>query len=221
MRAARALVLRQVMQAGMSTTPQPSRQRLLLIAIVGCLAISGTCQNFHSTNRRVDHDPASQANLAAAKGETQPLLDALEKYRAATGLYPPTLDELVPAYLPSLRGIRVYRYSARAYDWVYKSDACADRRKTLEGWVVEEAKQYQKEVADFKRDCLTGFRCYRLQSHSFLVDAENPYTERWAYYDSSSRQWRLGWCSHSMSRGPTTGTNGVCPSTQRRYPDPW
>ena len=209
------------MRDGMPTTLRPPRQRLLLIAIVGCLAIFGMYMNFHSINRRVDSDPASQANLAAAKREAQPLLDALERYRGDTGLYPPTLDKLVPAYLPSLQGIRIYRYSARRYDWVYKSDACADRRKTLDGWVLREAKQYQKEVADFKQDCLTGFRYYQLQSHNFLADAQNPYTERWAYYDSSSRQWSVGWCSHSTSRGPTMGTNGVCPSTQRRLPDPW
>jgi len=209
------------MQLGMRATLQPPDQRLLLIAIVGCLSIFGTCVKFHSTNHRVDSDPAAQANLAAAKEEAQPLLDALEKYRGDTGLYPPTLDKLVPAHLPSLRGIRIYRYSARRYDWVYKSDACADHRKTLEGWVLKEAKQYQKEVADFKQDCLTGFRYYQLQSHNFLADSQNPYTERWAYYDSSSRQWSIGWCSHSMSRGPMIGTNGVCPSAQRRFPDPW
>jgi hypothetical protein len=177
--------------------------------------------NFHSTNRRVDSDPASEAGLAAAQEEAEPLLDALEKYHGDSGLYPPTLDTLVPAYLPSLRGIRMYRYSARSYDWVYKSDACADRRKSLDGWVLKEPKQYQKEVAAFKQDCLTGYRYYQIQSHSFPADAQNPYTERWAYYDSSSRQWKVGWCSHSMSRGPTIGTNGVCPSTQRRFPDPW
>ena len=108
----RALVLRQVMQDGMRTTPG---QRLRLIAIVGCPAIFGTCVSFHSANRRVDSDPAAQANLAAAKQEAQPLLDALEKYRGDTGLYPPTLDKLVPAYLSSLRGIRIYRYSARRF----------------------------------------------------------------------------------------------------------
>jgi hypothetical protein len=200
---------------------QPPRQRLLLIAIVGCLAILGTCLNFHSTQRRVDNDPAAQAALAGAQEEAQPLLDALEKYHGDAGLYPPTLDTLVPAYLPSLRGIHIYRYSARRKDWVYKSDACADRRKTLEGWVLKEAKQYQKEVADFKQDCLAGFRYFELQSHNFVTGAQNPYTERWAHYDSSSRQWSVGWCSHSVSRGPTIGTNGVCPSTQRRFPDPW
>ena len=153
------------MHEGMPTTPG---QRLLLIAIGGCLAILGTCVSFHSTNRRVDSDPAAQGNLAAAKEEAQPLLDALEKYRADTGLYPPTLDKLVPAYLPSLRGIRIYRYSARSSDWVYKSEACADRRKTLEGWVLKEAKPYQKEVADFKQDCLTRFRFYNFNRTAFL-----------------------------------------------------
>jgi hypothetical protein len=209
------------MHDGMPTTLQPPGQRLLLIALVGCLAIFGTCMNFHSTNRRIDNDLASQASLAAAKQEAQPLLDALEKCRGDSGLYPPTSDKLVPAYLPSLRGIRMYRYSARSDDWVYKSDACADRRKSLYGWVLKEAKHFQKEVAGFKQDCLTGYRHYQLQSHNFPAGAQNPYTERWAYDDSLSRQWNVGWCSHSMSRGPTMGTNGVCPSTQRRFPDPW
>jgi hypothetical protein len=166
-------VLRQVMHDGTPTTVQPPGQRLLLIALVGCLAIFGTCMYFHSTNRRVDNDPASQASLAAAKEEAQTLLDALEKYRGDGGLYPPTLDKLVPAYLPSLRGIRMYRYSARSYDWVYKSDACADRRKSLDGWVLKEAQQYQKEVAGFKQDCLTGYHHYQLQSHNFRRCAES------------------------------------------------
>lgn len=141
------------------------------------------------------------------------MLQALEKYRADNGLYPTTLDQMTPTYLPSVWGLHRYRYSARHPDWVFRSDACVAREKSLRGWTLKEAKEYQKEVAQFKLDCISGYHYYQLQSPDFPQDTQSRNIERWAYYDSQSKQWSLGWCARYLSRrggAQESATNGIC-----------
>jgi hypothetical protein len=194
------------------------------------LLVFGTWAHVHLTTVRVKDDPTSETDLAAAKAEAQDLLAALEKYRGDTGLYPVSLDQLNGRYLSSVgqdspghtSPARSFRYSARTYDWVYKSDACKEREKTLNGWILKNVNDYKKEVADFKHDCLSGYRSYQLQSRDFPRDAAAQNIERWAYYDSSNRQWSLGWCSQDSarhSRRSAMAENGLCRSQQRN--DPW
>jgi hypothetical protein len=121
---------------------------------------------------------------------------------------PTTLDELTAAQLPSLRG-RGYLYSASG-DWVYKSDACEAREKHLHGWIMKEVKEYQKEIDDFKHECVTGYRDYELQSPDFPRNAQTQYIERWAYFDSQTRQWSLGWCAKTGKKTGEISTNGMC-----------
>jgi hypothetical protein len=190
------------------------------IALIIFILIFGLWAKFHFTTARVKNDPTSEANLDAAKIDAQTLLAALEKYRGDTGLYPATLDQLNATYLSS--PVNGFRYSARLNDWVYKSDECVAREKSLHGWIMKPTADYKKEVADFRRDCLTGYRYYQLQSRDFPHDPQTLNIDRWAYYDSSNRQWSLGWCSHDGSRhgrGEGTADNGVCRSQQRN--DPW
>ena len=192
-------------------TPLPP-QRLRLLAFVILVAPLVLWARFYFTTLRVTNDPGSQPDLAAISDQAQPLVDALEKYRADNGLYPTTLDQLSPAYLPAQRILRGYRYSARHSDWVFYSDACLAREKTLHGWILQEAKAYQNEVAQFKRDCLSGFRDYQLQSPDFAPGAQSRYLERWAYYDSQPQHWTVGWCELVSSRGSSQelATNGIC-----------
>jgi hypothetical protein len=196
-------------------------QRLRLIAFVGFILIFGTWARFYLTDLRVKSNPTSEPDLAQATEAAQPLLEALKKYRADNGLYPTALNQLTPAYLPSLSGLRGFRYSARRGDWVLKSDACAAREQSLRGWVLKEAKEYQKEVAEFKLECINGYHHYQLQSGDFPQDPQSNRLERWAYYDSQSNQWNLGWCSHKGGRKQEIGMNGVCRWRDGGKSEPW
>jgi hypothetical protein len=202
-------------------------QRLQVIAFVILAGSIAMWWRYHSANIRVADDPTSQAALEANTQQAQPLVEALEKFRVENGLYPTTLNQLAPAYLPSVQPFIAYRYSARHSEWVFVSDACISRGKTLQGWVLREAKAYRTEVAQFKHECLTGYRDYQLQSPDFPPDVQSRYIERWAYYDSQPQHWVLGWCEHvpaSKGRGSELATNGIC---RRRHhgndplQDPW
>jgi hypothetical protein len=191
----------------------PSHYRLRLLAFILVAVPAILWARFHLADLRATNDPTSQSDLVAATDRARPLVDALEKYRADNGLYPVTLDRLSPAYLPSLETPRSFRYSARHSDWVFQSDACIAREKSLQGWVLQEVKAHQKDVAQFKQECLTGYRDYQLQSADFPSDPQSRYLERWAYYDSQPQHWAMGWCEHvPASQGKTSelATNGVC-----------
>ena len=188
-------------------------QRLRMIAFVILACSIAMWSRYHSATVRVTEDLTSQADLEANSKQTQTLIDALEKFRADNGLYPTTLNQLAPAYLPSVQPFATFRYSSRHSDWVFLSDACITREKTLEGWVLQQAKAYQQNVAQFKHECLTGYRDYQLQSPDFAPDVQSRYIERWAYYDSQPQHWVLGWCEHvpaSKGRGSELATNGIC-----------
>lgn len=194
------------------------RKVLGTIALIVFLLIFGTWLRFHLASASVNNDPSTQTDFVTAKTNAEPLLQTLEKYRGDTGLYPATLDQLTGAYSPS--GAHSFRYSARANDWVYKTDACKEREKSLRGWIMKGAKEYKKEIADFKSECLTGYRYYQLQSVAFPHDPQTRTIDRWAYYDSSNQQWSVGWCSHG-SRGSSMATNGVCPWGNHGVQEPW
>jgi hypothetical protein len=177
------------------------------------------------TNLRVKDDRTSALRLEAAKTEAQPLVDALAKYRADHGLYPPTLEQVTPAYLRASFGADRFRYAARRPDWTLKSGGCAAREKSLHGLIMKEAAEYRKEVAAFKADCITGFRDYQLQTPDFPRSDQSPGIERWGYYDSWTKKWSLGWCDHArVVRGEVheSAMNGVCRWQDDLTPsDPW
>jgi len=182
-----------------------------MLAFVGFALIFSLWAGYYFTNIKVNEDPTSATNLAAATEAALPLLEALENYHADNGLYPTTLDNLTAAHLPALGGQHGFLYSARNADWVYKSDACAEREKHLHGWILKEVKEYQMEIDEFKQECVTGYRYYQLQSGDFPRDAQaQHYIERWAYFDSQTRQWSLGWCAKLGKRNQELSTNGIC-----------
>lgn len=192
-------------------------ERLHKVALVGLILIFGLWASYHFPNARVEHDPTSAPDLAEATEAAQPLLEALEKYHAANGLYPVTLDQLTAAgftaHLPAHGRRDGFLYSG---DWVYKSDACVAREKQLHGWVLREVKEYQREIDEFKQECVSGYREYHLQSGDFPRGAQSQQNiERWAYFDSRTRQWKLGWCAVTGKSNQEIGTNGVCRWRQR------
>jgi len=73
-------------------TKKAIMRRLRIFVLVGLALLFGFWWNYHSANFKVNDDPTSAPNLAAAKEAAQPLLDAPEKYHADNGLYPRTLD---------------------------------------------------------------------------------------------------------------------------------
>ena len=186
-------------------------KRLSLLWFAVFVLISGTWARFHFTSVKVKNNPTSQPDLVEATKAAQPLLEALEKYRADNGLYPTTLDNLTATHLPALGGRHGFLYSARNADWVYKSDACAAREKHLHGWILKEVTEYQREIDEFKQECVIGYRYYQLQSYDFPRDAQTQhYIERWAYFDSKTSQWSLGWCAKVGKRNQEISTNGIC-----------
>lgn len=217
----------------MGTTLTPQRmplphQRLRMIAFVILASSIAMWWRYHSATVRVTEDLTSQTDVEANSKQAQPLLDALEKFRTDNGVYPTTLNQLAPAYLPSVQPFAAFRYSARHSDWVFLSDACITRERTFEGWVLQETKSYQKDVAQFKHECLTGYRDYQLQSPDFPPDVQSRYIERWAYYDSQLQRWVLGWCEHvpaSKGKPSELATNGICRwrhrSANEPTQDPW
>ena len=198
-------------------------QRLYVVVFVILASSIAMWLRYHSADTRVADDPSSQANLEANTNQAQPLVTALEKFRTDNGLYPTTLNQLAPAYLPSVQPYAAFRYSARHSDWVFLSDACITREKALHGWVLQEVKAYRTEVAQFKHECLTGYRDYQLQSPDFPPVVQSRYIERWAYYDSQPQNWVLGWCEQvpaSKGRGSDLATNGICRWRHRTANDP-
>jgi hypothetical protein len=191
-------------------------RRLGILALLAFAFVFSFWWNYHFNNAKVTGDPTSAADLAGAKEAAQPLLDALDKYHAENGVYPTTLDQLTGAgfnaQLPA-HGRHGFLYSG---DWVYKSDACAARNKELHGWVMKEVKDYQRQIDEFKQECVAGYREYHLQSSDFPPDAQTqPPVERWAYFDSKTKQWSLGWCAVTGRHNQQMSTNGVCRWGQR------
>jgi hypothetical protein len=193
------------------------------VGVVGVLLIVLVWAKFYITRARVNSDATSETDMLAAKEKAQPLIEALEKYRVDNGFYPTMLDSLNGEYLSPEKltpfrtvlsskreGTRLFLYSAYPYDrLIIKSDACAARDKSLQGWIMEPTKEYQQQVAQFNLDCVTGYRNYELQSGDFPPDWQSYRIERWAYYESGQKQWSVGWCSYDRTRS-STAMNGVC-----------
>jgi hypothetical protein len=199
---------------------QKKSHPLRMLAFVFIVLIMSLWGRLYFSTHEVKNDPTTQPDLDAAKQAAQPLLDELENYRAINGLYPPTLDQFDPASRHRNKNARGYLYSARRNDWVFKSDACPTREKSLQGWIMKPTGEYQKEVAQFKSDCIAGYHEFQLQSPDFPDPSSNDSPgndslERWAYYDSLTKQWSVGWCSHDQGvtgKGSISlsAANGVC-----------
>jgi hypothetical protein len=193
------------------------------VGAVGVLLIVLVWAKFYTTSVQVNSDATSNADMLAAKEKAQPLIEALEKYRVDNGFYPTTLDSLNGKYLssekltsfrtalsPEPEGTRLFLYSAYQGERLHiKSDACAARGKSLQGWIMKPTKEYDQQVAQFNLDCVTGYRNYELQSGDFPPDSQSYRIERWAYYESQQKQWTVGWCSRDRNRS-STALNGVC-----------
>jgi hypothetical protein len=67
---------------------------------------------FYFPSFMVNRDKTSYADMIAAEGRAQSLIDALEKYQADNGLYPATLAQLDGKYLSSRAETQGFLYSA-------------------------------------------------------------------------------------------------------------
>jgi hypothetical protein len=181
---------------------------LLCIAIAVPVALWA---RFHENAVRGFADPYSEPALTAVADQAQPVLDALEKYRAENGLYPVSLNRLRPGYLASNDDLSGFRYSARQSEWIFQSDACLAREQT-QGSKLREVTAELNEVTRFKSECVIGYREYQLQSPDFPSNAKSRAVERWAYYDSQPQYWAVGWCQQVGTKGGSRklATNGVC-----------
>jgi hypothetical protein len=192
-----------------------------MIGGIALLIVFAFWMQYHSANVRVNAAPTSGPNLVGAEVTAQPLVDALEKYHADYGLYPIALAGLGGEYLPTVKPFSRFLYSAKMGEKVLKSDECKARDKKLYGWIMKDQREYQKELDQFEQDCVSGYRQFTLQSADFPQDPQARYMERWAAYDSQTKQWSLGWCSHPPStrgRGNEIGENGVCRWREGKIP---
>jgi len=195
---------------------KPLHQALRLIAIGALALFAGGWAHAHFSTLRIDPDHNSEADLTAAQKRAQPLLDALEKYRADNGLYPTSLQQLTPGYLATREDLPSYRYSARHDDWIFQSDACLDRKQNGDdndpGQPILQPAKHTANADSHQRDCLSGYREYQLQSADFPVAVAFRYQERWAYYDSQPQYWTVGWCELVIAKETSRelATNGVC-----------
>jgi hypothetical protein len=184
-------------------------RNISVLNVVGfiCFLLAAFWLKWAMTNSRMLNDETSKANLSAASQNATPLIEALEKYRADNGFYPITLNVLNAGYHSS-RSMHSLLYSANLGDWIFKSQACTARQKSLQGWIMETTDKYQSQVAQFQSECVAGYRNYALQSGDFPPSPNTYGFERWAYYTSVKKQWELGWCSHD--RRSSSAFNGVC-----------
>ena len=149
-----------------------------------------------------------EGKMTAAADSARPLIEALEKYRTDNGFYPTFLNRLGGKYRSSGWRAEGVLYSAYRFDWIIKSDeACAARKKSVEGWIMKTTAEAQADLLRFQQECVTGYRDYELQSKDFTYAYG---TERWAFYESKHGKWSLGSCTHE--RGSHFGSNGICDS---------
>ncbi len=184
------------------------------IAFVGCFLILVMFGKTLISSVTVNFDRVADTEKQQIAARAQPLLAALERYRAEKGFYPPSLDRLPRKYLASRNGLPDFLYSAEESDWIKVASAeCAARERSLHGLTLEQTTHLEQRGRQFQADCVAGYRNYRLQSEDVHVDPSTS-LERWAYYSSSSKSWGLGWCSHEVSSQTSdilkTASNGVC-----------
>jgi hypothetical protein len=86
------------------------------IMIFPLALVLGLWAHFYFPGFMVNHDKTSHANLIAEQDKAQPLIDALEKYRADNGYYPTTLAALNGNYLSSSVEPHGFLYSAYSGD---------------------------------------------------------------------------------------------------------
>jgi hypothetical protein len=126
-------------------------RNISVLNVVGfiCFLLAAFWLKWAMTNSRMLNDETSKANLSSASQNATPLIEALEKYRADNGFYPITLNALNAGY-HSTRSMHSLLYSANLGDWIFKSQACTARQKSLQGWIMETTDKYQSQVAQFQ-----------------------------------------------------------------------
>ena len=200
------------------------RHRLRVFGIIAVILIGSFWARYYFTNLEAKNHPTSHADLGEAEQNAQPLLDALNKYHSANGVYPSSFDRLDLTAPDRESYGQAYLYSGRRPDWIFKSDTCPAGEKKLHGWIMKSADKYASEVAQFKRDCIAGYREFQLQSPDFLRLGKSSSLDRWAYYDSFTKRWEIGWCSHESDdsgRIQQSALNGICRANYNGVSDPW
>lgn len=187
---------------------------LVLLAILACAYL-----RVHVSNRVVASLADTDENLARIVAQAKPLIDALDRYHSRHGSYPTSLAALAPDLSTPWR-FRGYVYGGGPFNRIYRSPACADRAKTLQGWVLQETSQYETDVRQFVSECVIGYREIHIQSPNFprnSTASRNFIVKRWAYYQSDTREWKVGWCrndAYGVMEHHESSLNGECTPTK-------
>jgi hypothetical protein len=185
-----------------------------VIVLLVCYIVGSIVQAIW-VNHAIAEDPGTQSQFKAMVERSKPLVEALDAYHNAVGLYPPDLTKLNGRYLAKPALAQGFLYSALPTDEILPSEECRDReKKSFTGWIMKTTSELDAMKTAFRRDCVTGYRVVSLQSPTITSGGTGTLTavERWAYYDSLTRGWSIGWCSVDQQYDPPrhTAYDGVC-----------
>jgi hypothetical protein len=140
---------------------------------------------FHRWNRlSLESDPAATLALSSARTETKPLIDVLEQYHLAHGVYPKSVKELPK---DSLWG--KYLYEVMPLNAVYKSLDCQQRVRDWMGWQTADKRQRMLETQE---ECILGYSQFVLKSQ---VPALRQRKLVFVVFESTNPTWDVDWCS--------------------------
>ncbi|MFZ0478950.1 MAG: hypothetical protein WAL71_07350 [Terriglobales bacterium] len=149
---------------------------------------------FYTFNRRMlESDPVVAKALSSAPTEAKSLLDALDAYHLAHGVYPRSVKDLPRDPLWGK-----YLYQVNSLFAVYKSLDCQRRMHDLMGIQTPEKIRLGKET---QAECLLGYSQFVVKTH---VQAKYRQVFAFVVFDSANPKWAIDWCT------PNNETRNYC-----------
>jgi len=124
--------------------------------------------------------------LSTAKTEALPLIDDLEDYHRARGVYPRSIKQL-----PKNRLWGKYLYQTNDLNVAYQSLDCQKRMRDLMGWQTSEKRQKMAETRD---ECILGYSQFVIKSQ---VRPAHLQISAFVVFESANPKWDVDWCNNS------------------------
>ena len=131
----------------------------------------------------LESDPNISSALSTAKTEALPLINALEEYHRAHGVYPRSIKQL-----PRNPLWGKYLYQTNDFSAVYQSLDCQKRVRDLIGWQTPEKRQRMLETQD---ECILGYSQFAIKSQ---VQPSHQRLFAFVVFESTNPQWDIDWC---------------------------
>ena len=141
--------------------------------------------SFHKGIRySLESDSNVASALSAAKTEALPLINALEDYHRAHGIYPRSIKQLPVNVLWGK-----YLYETNDLNVVYQSLDCQKRMRDLMGWQTAEKRQRLPATQD---ECISGYSQFVIKSR---VQPRHQQTLAFVVFESTNPKWDIDWCN--------------------------